>query len=156
MSRTVHLLRHAKSSWADPALADIERPLAPRGRKAAKKIARHLRDRDVRPELVLCSPAARARETLAAIGQGEIRPELYAASASELLGVIRGLPDDVSSVLLVGHNPAFEDLARAFAPLPGEKFPTGALATFAFDCERWADVAPGGAELVDYVVPREL
>ena len=156
MSRTVYLLRHAKSSWDDPELADIERPLAPRGRKAAKKIARYLRDHDVRPELVLCSPAARARETLAAIGEGEIRPELYGASAAELLGVIRGLPDDVSSVLLIGHNPGMEDLAGAFAPLPGEKFPTGALATFAFDCERWAEVAPGGAELVDYVVPREL
>jgi phosphohistidine phosphatase len=156
MSRTVYLLRHAKSSWADSALADIERPLAPRGRKAAKKIARYLRDHDVRPELVLCSPAARARETLAAIGEGEIRPELYGASAAELLGVIRGLPDDASSVLLVGHNPGMEDLAAAFAPLPGERFPTGALATFAFDCAHWADVAPGGAELVDYVVPREL
>ena len=156
MSRTVYLLRHAKSSWSDPALADIDRPLAPRGRKAAKKIARHLRDRDVHPELVLCSPAARARETLAAIGAGEIRPELYGADASDLLEVIRGLPDDAASVLLVGHNPGFEDLARTFAPLPDEKFPTGALATFAFDCERWADVKPGGAELVDYVVPREL
>jgi phosphohistidine phosphatase len=156
MSRTVYLLRHAKSSWNDPELADIDRPLAPRGRKAAKKMARYLRDHDVRPELVLCSPAARARETLAAIGEGEIRPELYGASAAELLGVIQGLPDDASSVLLVGHNPGMEDLAGAFAPLPGETFPTGALATFAFDCERWADVEPGGAELVDYVVPREL
>src|SRR5690349_2787247 len=98
MSRTVYLLRHAKSSWDDPALADIERPLAPRGRKAAKKIARYLRDRDVRPDLVLCSPAARARETLAAIGEGDVRPELYGASAAELLGVIHGLPDDASSV----------------------------------------------------------
>jgi phosphohistidine phosphatase len=156
MTRTVYLLRHAKSSWDDPELADIERPLAPRGRKAAKKIARYLRDRDVHPELVLCSPAARARETLAAIDEGEIRPELYGASADELLWVIRGLPDDASSVLLVGHNPGMEDLARSLAPLPGETFPTGALATFAFDCERWADIEPGGAELVDYVVPREL
>jgi len=156
MSRTVYLLRHAKSSWEHPALADIDRPLAPRGRKAAKKIARYLRDRDTRPALVLCSPAARARGTLAAIGEGEIRPELYGASADELLEVIRGLPDASGSVLLIGHNPGMEDLAAAFAPLPGEKFPTGALATFALDCERWADVAPGKAELVDYVVPREL
>ena len=71
---------------------------------------------NARPELVLCSPAARARETLAAIGEGEIRPELYGASAAELLGVIRGLPDDVSSVLLVGHNPGFEELAPARSP----------------------------------------
>jgi phosphohistidine phosphatase len=156
MSRTVYLLRHAKSSWEDPGLADIERPLAPRGRKAAKKIARYLRDHDVRPELVLCSPAARARETLAAIGEGEIRPELYGASAPDLLGVIRGLSDSVSSVMLVGHNPGMEELACAFAPLPGKTFPTGAVATFAFDCERWAGVEPGGAVLVDYVVPREL
>ena len=70
--------------------------------------------------------------------------------------MIRGLPDDVSSVMLIGHNPGFEDLAGTFAPFPGEKFPTAALATFAFDCDRWEDVEPGGAELVDYVVPREL
>jgi phosphohistidine phosphatase len=156
MSRTVYLLRHAKSSWDDPELADIERPLAPRGRKAAKKIASYLRNHDVHPELVLCSPAARARETLAAIGEGEIRPELYGASAAELLLMIRGLPDDASSVLLVGHNPGMGDLAGAFAPLPGGTFPTGALATFAFDCEHWADIEPGGADVVGYVVPREL
>jgi phosphohistidine phosphatase len=156
LGRTVYLLRHAKSSWDDPTLADSERPLAPRGRRAAKKIARYLRERGARPELVLSSSAARARETLVAIGEGEIRPELYGASAAGLLAVIRGLPDDVSSVLLIGHNPGMEDLAGAFAPLPGEKFPTGALATFVFDCARWADVALGGAELVDYVVPREL
>ena len=101
-------------------------------------------------------PAARARETLATIGEGEIRPELYGASAAELLGVIGGFPSNVSSVLLIGHNPGMEELAAAFAPLPGEKFPTGALATFTLECTRWADAGPGCSELVDYVVPREL
>lgn len=166
MTRTVFLLRHAKSSWAEQ-LPDAERPLAPRGERAAAAIAGYLRDRGIRPALVLCSPARRTRQTLAAIESSldcpvEIRDELYGAWESQLLECLRALPDSVGSVLLIGHNPGIEELALSLASHGARldelaaKFPTGALATLELDRHRWADVRPGDAELVAYVVPREL
>ena len=166
--RRLHLLRHAKSSWEDPSLRDHERPLAPRGRKAAKRIARWAQENDVRPELVASSSAVRARETLERVlpglGKPEVRieEELYAATAEALLERVRALPDEVEEAMLVGHNPGLGDLALLLAE-PGdlreraaEKVPTGALATLEADVARWSDLEPGGARLVAFVQPREL
>lgn len=162
------LLRHAKSSWSDPTLADADRPLAPRGRKAAKRIAEHLRKTAAGPDLVLCSTSLRTRQTLDAIRPAlgkapvELEPGLYAASDDELLGRLRALPDSIESVLLIAHNPGLQDLALTLAATGDglerlrTKFPTGALATLAVRSETWATLGPGGAELVDCVLPREL
>jgi len=158
---TLYLLRHLKSSWDDPALPDRERPLAPRGQKAGKKIARHLRKTGVSPDLVLCSPAVRTRETLetvrAELGEPEVLfvERLYAASDNELLEVLRNVEPDVGSVLVIAHNPGLEDLSIALSGTSQAKFPTGALATLAFD-GAWDELEPGSCELTDFVVPREL
>ena len=153
MSQTKRLLllRHAKSSWDDPSLADHDRPLAPRGRKAAKRICEYLRDEEIEVSLVLCSSARRARETLERVqppGEVMIEPGLYGASASQLLERVRRVPDDFDSVMLIGHNPALEDLTLALArpgtELAGQKFPTGALATLTFSGP-WHALAPGEA-----------
>jgi phosphohistidine phosphatase len=167
--RTVILLRHGKSSWSDPTLADLDRPLAPRGERASRTIAKYMRRKKIRPALVLCSPSLRTRQTLEAIGSSlgkgsavELVPELYAASEKELLERLRALPESVGSVMLIGHNPGLHDLARVLAsrgadlPQLEEKFPTAALATLVVDTESWAALRPGDAELVDYVVPRQL
>ena len=167
--RTLYLLRHAKSAWSDPSLDDADRPLAPRGERAAKRIAKELHRRKVRPELVLCSSSLRTRQTLAAIERSlgedclvELEPRLYAASAEALLTRLRAVPGPVRSVMLIGHNPGLQDLALALtsrgAALPEleAKFPTGALATLVLRSTDWASLSPGDAELVDYVVPREL
>src|ERR1700748_3384019 len=95
-TRRLLLLRHAKSSWDDPSLADQDRPLAPRGRKAAKRIGEYLRAEQTEIALVLCSSALRARETFERVqppGAVTIEPELYGASASQLLERLRRLPD---------------------------------------------------------------
>jgi phosphohistidine phosphatase len=156
------LLRHAKSSWDDPALADHDRPLAPRGRTAAKLIGEHLRENQIGVSLVLCSSARRARETLDLVqtpGEVLIERELYGASADELLARLRRVPDQRGTVMLIGHNPAIEDLAVGLAgsgaELIGDKFPTCALATLSFS-GRWCELAPGGVELESFVRPREL
>lgn len=156
------LLRHAKSSWDDPAVADHDRPLASRGHKAAKLIGARLRADQTHVSLVLCSSARRARETLDLVappGKVEIDDRLYAASADELLERVRRVPDDVKSVMLIGHNPALHDLVVELRSTPGEpaitKFPTGALATLTFTGS-WRSLAPGQAELVALVKPREL
>jgi phosphohistidine phosphatase len=166
---TLHLLRHAKSSWADEDLTDHERPLAPRGRRAATAIAEHLREHGVAPELVLCSSARRARETLELVAPGLgpvarvlIEDGLYGATAEDLLDRLHEVPASTASVMLVGHNPAMQDLALALAAPGAEverlraKFPTGAFATLRITAGGWADLHRRGAELVDLLLPREL
>ena len=154
MSR-LYLLRHAKSSWDAPALADHDRPRAPRGRRAAKAIGRYLREQGIEPELVLCSSATRARETLERAGlTGRIEGDLYGAGAGVLLARLNEVPDDTESVMLVGHNPGMEDLTLLLAGQVPPKFPTAALALL--DCPSWSALARGTAELVGFVRPRDL
>jgi phosphohistidine phosphatase len=166
--KRLYLLRHAKSSWQDTSLPDHDRPLAGRGRRAAKAIARHLREHGIEPELVLCSSARRARETLDRIepmlGTPVVRVEgdLYAASAPALLERLRTVPDTVESVMLIGHNPGLQDLALDLArrsPAVGElaaKYPTAALATLGFSASNWRELDHGTGELIELVRPRDL
>jgi phosphohistidine phosphatase len=166
--KRLFLLRHAKSSWDDPGLADEDRPLAPRGRRAATLIAEWLGRERVSPALVLCSSATRARETLEriapALGEGvrvQIEPGLYAASERHLLERLRAVQEGVESLMLIGHNPGLEELALRLAGR-GEKladvrrkYPTGALATLEFN-GRWSELGPEEAELTDFVTPKQL
>jgi phosphohistidine phosphatase len=166
--KRLYLLRHAKSSWKDTSLPDHDRPLAGRGRRAAKAIARHLREQRIEPELVLCSTARRARETLdriqPALGTSavDLEPGLYAASAAALLARLRTVPDTVESVMVIGHNPGLQDLALELArPSPtvheiASKYPTAALATLAFPASSWQALDRETAQLVTLVRPRDL
>jgi phosphohistidine phosphatase len=161
------LLRHAKSDWGDVALADRDRPLAGRGRRAASRIGAHLKVEGLGPDLVLCSSARRTQETLGRLGLGDaetsVEDDLYGAPGDALLARIRGLPETVGTALLIGHNPGVQDLAIALAgPDLGEpavrlreKFPTAALAVFEVQ-GGWSEFAPGRARLTSFVVPREL
>ena len=166
-TRHLYLLRHAKSSWDDAGLPDRERPLAPRGKRALTPIADHLRRQGIRPELVLCSPAERARATLegvrAALGGGDVRFEeaLYTFDATALVERIREVPASVRSLMVVGHNPAMQELATMLASegpdldrLRG-KFPTGALATLDVTSS-WRGLEEGAARLTGFVAPRDL
>jgi phosphohistidine phosphatase len=163
-SKLLLLLRHAKSSWADPSISDHDRPLNGRGRDAATLVGRHLRREGPRPELVLCSSATRTRRTLELL---ELRPppvilvedQIYAASAVDLLGRVREVPDRYATVLLVGHNPGVEDLARMLdrrGLAQVEKFPTGGLAVLAFAAGAWHQLRPRGGQLVSFLTPRQL
>jgi phosphohistidine phosphatase len=168
MTRTVYLLRHAKSSWDDPDLDDADRPLAPRGHAAIAKIADYIRDHRIAPELVLCSPALRARQTLDGLGDAigdaevEIDPTIYDAHESDLLAALRKVAPEVGSVMLIGHNPSIERLALLLAVESDRldelraKYPTAALATLTFDAGGWHELRAGGAELTDFVKPRDL
>jgi phosphohistidine phosphatase len=162
------LLRHAKSSHDDPSLADQERPLAPRGERAARAIGDYMREHGILPALLLCSSATRARQTLdgvsAALGDSatvQIESDLYEASPAELLERLRRIPGDIPSAMLIGHNPALERLALDLATTGPElddmarKYPTGALAVLEL-AGPWSDLDPGGARLVAFVKPRDL
>ena len=162
------LLRHAKSSWDEPELDDRDRPLAPRGEQSADRMNDYLRSAGIRPDVVLCSSALRTRQTLArvlsALGpelEIHIEPGLYTFDASALLERVRAIPDGVSA-MLIGHNPAIEELAARLAARGdrldtlAQKYPTGALAEIEFPAGSWHDVGTTTGELTRFVVPREL
>jgi phosphohistidine phosphatase len=165
------LLRHAKSSWDDESLADFDRPLAPRGREAAPPMGRELARRGWLPEAVLVSPSVRTRQTweLVAAELG-MKPAvkfptgLYEATAEALLEEIRRTPDSTGVLLLIGHNPGLEYLAKALAGDDSdrdalrrmhEKFPTGALARFKVG-GAWAELDAGAARLSHFLRPKDL
>ncbi|WP_316977379.1 SixA phosphatase family protein [Shumkonia mesophila] len=169
--KTIYLLRHAKSTAKDAPLADIDRPLSERGEADAKAMADYLAQAGIAPALVLCSSARRARDTLDGVlpGLGRkpvpiLEDGLYHADASGLLRRLSEVDDAIPSVMLVGHNPAMEDLARKLAdggdPVALErltaKFPTGALAVLETDAAAWRDIKSGRALLTAFVCPRDL
>lgn len=172
---TLLLLRHAKSSWDNPALADYDRPLAKRGKKAAPRMGVEIAALGLRPDLILCSSAVRARDTLALVlpELGTPSPEvvyddaLYMATPSALLALLRKLSanaDGPRTVMVVGHNPGLEELAELLVDggnedaqeLLAEKFPTCALAVLTFDGEGWDSIAPGAARLSQFLTPARL
>ena len=168
--KTLTLLRHAKSGWDDPATRDFDRPLNAKGRRAATLMGRHLRDEGLVFDRVVASPAIRVMETLDAVEQGlgrRLAPEwdrrLYLASADELIGVVRELPDSVARVLLVAHNPGLEDMVLMLVPdraddlrdAVEEKYPTASLAEMTL-ADGWRGATSGSATLTRFVRPRDL
>jgi phosphohistidine phosphatase len=165
----IWLLRHAKSSWEDPDLPDEDRPLAARGRRAGERMRAYLEAEPIGAELVLCSSARRARETLGlvlpALGgsvQVSIEPALYTFDHAVLLERLRTVPPSVTSVLLVGHNPAFEELALRLTDRGhrredlAAKYPTGALAGIDVPGDGWSALPDPPGELIRFVVPADL
>lgn len=177
--RALVLFRHAKSAWPD--VADHDRPLARRGIRAAPVMGRWLREAGLLPGRVLCSTARRARETwqFAQAGLAVTPPvtfdaRIYEAAATDLLAMVREVPPATGTLLLIGHNPAIEDLALLLAVAPGgeagpgtggaslgnlermrSKFPTAAIAVLEFH-GTWPGLAPGRARLTAFVTPRDL
>jgi phosphohistidine phosphatase len=123
---TLYLLRHAKSDWSDLTLPDERRGLSQRGRRDARLLAALLRRDHIEPDLILCSTAQRTRETLelllAELGHSEVHlePELYGASGATLLDRLQRLPEQVSSAMLIGHNPGLQELA-VWLTAPGKR-----------------------------------
>lgn len=169
--KTIYLLRHAKSSWDDASLSDFQRPLAPRGRKAAPRLGTYMAQHGLVPDRVLCSAARRAVETWQAVSEAlgdqvevQVREDLYHATPGSLLDAVRHLSPEVQSVLLIGHNPTFEDLALALAGSGEEealeeldrKYPTGAMAILDFPVEDWNEVREGTGWLRAFVRPKDL
>jgi len=161
--KTLLVLRHAKSSWGDPALADHDRPLNKRGKKDAPRIGALLRREDLTPELIISSTARRARTTAEIVvehsgceGQLRLERDLYAAGPEAYLQVLAELPDEYQRVMLVGHNPGLEELLEM---LTGdyERLPTAALAQVRLPIKRWRDLAEeASGELVNLWRPKEL
>lgn len=168
--KSLTLLRHAKSGWDDPVTRDFDRPLNPRGRRAARTIGAEMKAQGLAFDLVMASPARRVTETLdeVAAGYGDVAPNyderLYLASVATLLDIVRHAPDSVGRLLLVGHNPGLEELALRLARrdsdrLRGEvevKYPTGTVAEIELPVERWAEVREGTGRIARFIRPRDL
>ena len=163
------LLRHAKSSWDDPVKRDFDRPLNPRGRRAARTVGREMHSLGLTFDRVVASPARRVVETIEEVEQsfGPLSPHfderVYLASLTTLVGLVHATPDRTRRMLLVGHNPGLEELALFLAgregPLRAEvevKYPTGTLAEIALPVTRWRDVGEGQGKIVRFIRPRDL
>jgi len=165
------LLRHAKSSWKEPALSDYERPLNKRGRSAAILMAEYMAREHLRPEVVLCSSARRTCETLAYLSpvigaECDIKIEraLYLVSADQLLARISEVDSNVRTILLIGHNPALAEVARQLGGKGDaeakqqmrSRFPTAALAVIDSNAKQWRDLQSAKTLLERFATPKDL
>jgi phosphohistidine phosphatase len=169
--KTVTLFRHAKSGEkGNPRIRDFDRPLSNRGLKAAPKMGAAMRERHLRPTLILCSPSVRTRQTLtlASTEAWDNPPKvrfdkrLYEASAQTILDVLKEVPEDADHVMIVGHNPGMQDFAVMLSVSSKErqrlkdKLPTASVVTLEFDEELWKDLQPATGHVVLYMSPKTL
>lgn len=167
--RELLLLRHAKSSWANPSLDDHERPLNSRGRDAAEKVGAWIAENNLVPDTALVSDAVRTRETWERLGlpgavDVQFLSELYEASPHGQLSLLQELPDTCHRAMLIGHNPSIGSLARGLAEGDIErsmlsrflKYPTAGLSVYDVDSASWTEFEPSSARLVKFVDPRSL
>ena len=166
------LLRHAKSSLADTGQADLDRPLNDRGKRSAVAMGSYMASNGLVPQLVLCSPARRTRETWSLVAEELkafpavlVAAEIYDfGDGKALMECLRSKAGAAQSVLLVGHNPSIGGLAqnligKGSTKLRGrleEKYPTAALAVFSFDIGNWESLARGSGTLLRFIRPRDI
>ena len=169
MSRELLVFRHGKSDWGSGATRDFDRPLAKRGRKAVKRMGRWLQEQKLLPDRIVSSPATRAKQTAlrlcrhAGVSEDTVtwQEAVYEADVGTLLEVLAGCEPEVGRVMIVGHNPGFEDLVQYLTgqPIPltsrGPAFPTAALAHLAMPHD-WRRLDHGCARLVALIRPRDL
>ncbi|PKR57351.1 SixA phosphatase family protein [Thalassospira lohafexi] len=169
--KTLLLLRHAKSSWSDPSRVDHDRELNRRGEKAAPFMGRFLREHDLIPDLIWCSTAARAVQTLGLLGRDFAghadviySEDLYMASERTLLECLHHTHDEAKRVMIIGHNSGIENFAKALyrdgddaaRAMMERKYPTCALAHFEFDVENWADTQFETGRMMGFTKVKEL
>lgn len=160
--KTLYLVRHAKSSRDDFTVPDRQRPLETRGERDAAKMGRRLLQRHGKPDLIVSSPALRALATAKLMAEGldyklkhlVIDERLYAAAMETLIAVIEEIDDKLESVMLVGHNPGFTDLAHHFSS-DISHMPTCAVAVLAFDVKTWSAVGRVKPARVDFDAPKQ-
>lgn len=159
--KTLFILRHAKSSWDFSELSDFKRPLNDRGEKAAPFMGELMKKKNYLPDLIVASPAERAKQTAMSVKESaesdaKIRfdERIYEASPQSLIYLISEIDDEIDSLMIVGHNPGFENLVKI---LSGEnkRMPTAALAVIELDIENWNEIKANCGELKEFLIPKE-
>lgn len=160
----LYIVRHAKSSWVDCEVADVERPLNKRGKKDAPVMGERLKDRGVTPDLIVSSPAKRAYKTAKKIAKKLDYPKkrivkdesIYEGSEGDLLQVIRRADSNVESLMIFGHNPGFTFLANALVGEPLiDNIPTCGVFRVDFDVDDWREVEPGTGKFQFFDYPKD-
>ena len=159
--KQLFLLRHAKSSWDDSSLSDFERPLNRRGRKAAPFMGELTASRKIRPEIIVSSPAVRARQTAELFKEAaglhcplRFEKQIYDASVADLRTIVSELEEEFASALLVGHQPGTGELIR-FLTGESPEVPTACFASISLNVDKWADVRNGSGKLGLILRPKE-
>lgn len=159
--KTLYILRHAKSSWSDPSLADFDRPLNERGLNAAPFIGEVMARKEILPDLILSSPARRAMQTAAFVkeagglnGPIQYDERIYEASPQSLRLVISQINGQLESVMIVGHNPGIEGLIK-YLTGSSEPMPTAALAAIVLDIDGWDKVTEKSGKVRFVIRPNE-
>jgi len=160
--KTLFILRHAKSSWDNPRLADFDRPLNERGLSAAPLMGRVLAANGYRPDLIISSPAERAKMTAALFRAAtgldiplEFDERIYEATPQKLQKVLSKAASKEGSVMIVGHNPGVTGLVRLLTN-NGEQMPTASVAVIELDIDNWSEIAPSTGRLIKLIRPREV
>lgn len=156
------IIRHAKSSWENPDLDDLVRPLNERGIHSIKTIGNYFKENRIQPDLVITSPATRALQTAIGIGYYLnyssndllIKQEIYFGNTTSILGVLKKLDNDFNDVFLFGHEPILSSLIELFTKNRMDKFPTCAVYRIAFDINQWKEIKTGN--LVFFITPKQL
>jgi phosphohistidine phosphatase len=161
--KKLYLVRHAKSSWDDPSLDDIDRPLNQRGKKDAPEMGERLKKQNILPDLLISSPGKRARSTANKIAKKigypkkdiQVHDALYHGSDDMLINIIRKLPDAVERVMLFGHNPGFTGFANQLCNINIYNIPTAGIVAIDFHTDSWKEVETGKGELVFFDYPKK-
>jgi len=164
MVRNLILVRHAKSDWSVPGLKDFDRELNARGSNDAPRMGRKLYEMDVRPDLIISSPAMRAKQTAEFIAE-QIRhdfdkilfnPDVYEASVRSLLSIINDIPDEHQKVMIIGHNPTFTYIAEYLTKKPFDNIPTCGMVDIEFSFSSWKEVSGDTGNLKWFIYPKSV
>ncbi|MFK8017235.1 MAG: histidine phosphatase family protein [Gammaproteobacteria bacterium] len=161
--KTLLLMRHAKSSWDDETLSDQQRPLNDRGRRDIPKMGDRLSERRVLPDMIMSSPAERARHTATIIApyvkmpasRVVITPELYMANADVFLSLMQLCDENVDTLMMVSHNPGITQFASTLTDAPIDHMPTAAIFICQFDVKAWHQVNIGMGQYIAFEYPKK-
>lgn len=160
--KTLYLIRHAKSSWEDPDLRDIERPLKGRGRKDALIMGARLRQLKIKPDLIISSPANRAYSTAKIIAEEvgydatkiQLDEHLYFSGQESIMQVLRDSRDKHDHIFIFGHNPDFTAVANAFSDEYISNVPTAGLVVVEFNTDKWSECTQKNGKLKFFEFPK--
>jgi phosphohistidine phosphatase len=161
--KTLYLVRHAKSSWKEVNLLDIDRPLNSRGKRDAPFMGKLLYEKGIEPDVLISSPAKRTRMTAAAFAEAldypktriKINPKIYEADVSDLFLIIKHWNDDIDAVMLFGHNLCYTDFANLYAKPHLDNVPTTGVVAIDFQVNKWEDITAKNGEVAFFEYPKK-
>lgn len=159
--KKLYIIRHAKSGLKNSGLDDFERPLSKRGKKDAPFMGSMLKNRGVLPDIIISSPALRAKSTAQIVAKeiGFVKSivynnDMYKASVEELYNIVTGISDKNHSAMLFGHNPELNMLVENLVNF-NENIPTCGVLEIEFDCKKWSEISSENSKLISFDYPKK-